>query len=181
MGNLEEHSFILRKLQPSDWSAFIAAYLEFKESNDFDFVSFYEEGMDSHELIAQLEEREKGLNLPESYVPSTYLFGFSGSKLVGRTMIRHQLNDFLRKIGGHIGYGVVPSERGKGFGKKLLQHALPIARNIGLEKVLLTCDENNLHSRNIIEGSGGQFSSITDQGPNLPKKRLYWISTTNYK
>lgn len=165
----------LRKLQLSDEKAFLEAYQEFKVSQDFDFVSHFKEGMDFSDLVHLLEEIEQGQNLPKGYVSSTFLFGFVGSKLVGRVMIRHELNDFLRRIGGHIGYGVVPSERGKGYASQMLEHALILSRSMGIEKVLITCDEDNVPSRKIIEKAGGVFEGHSDQGLNLPPKRLYWI------
>jgi predicted acetyltransferase len=165
----------VRKLQSGDEKAFIEAYQEFKVSQDFDFVSHYKEGMDFSDLIHRLDEIEQGRNLPQNYVPSTFLFGFVGPKLIGRVMIRHELNDFLRRIGGHIGYGVVPSERGKGYASQMLEHAIVVAQSMGLEKVLITCDEDNLPSRKIIENSGGVFVGLSDQGVMLPPKRLYWI------
>ena len=169
--------FTLRSLQVEDESAFCRAYKEFKASDDFDFVSHYKEGMDFKQLIRLLEDQENGRNLPEGHVPSTFLFGFVGSKLVGRVMILHQLNDFLRKIGGHIGYGVVPSERKKGLATKMLQESLVVAKSLGLQTVLVTCDEDNLPSRKIIEKAGGVFEGFSDQGIHLPRKRLYWITT----
>ena len=163
----------IRKLTLKDEEAFIKAYHEFKASNDFDFVSRYKKGMAFSELIDFFEDQENGRNLPEGYVPSTFRFGFLKNKLVGRVMIRHQLNDFLRRIGGHIGYGVVPSERGKGFGTQLLNEGLSIARKLGLERVLLTCDEDNLHSQKIIENGGGIFDGFADEATYKPRKCRY--------
>lgn len=127
-------------------------------------------------LLKLLDEQEKGKNLPEGYVPSSFLFAFVGPKLVGQVMIRHHLNDFLRRIGGHIGYGVVPSERRQGFGSRMLKESLPIAAVLGIDKVLVTCDTTNLPSRKIIEGAGGVFEGLSPQQSGLPDKRLYWIS-----
>ncbi len=170
--------FTLRSLQEEDEDAFYAADQEFKASGDFDFVSHYSEGMEFTKLIQLLEDQEHGRNLPEGHVPSTFLFGFVGAKMVGRIMIRHQLNDFLRRIGGHVGYGVVPSERRKGFATRMLLESLPICKSLGLDTVLVTCDEDNVPSKKIIENAGGIFEGFSDQGGGLPRKRLYWISTT---
>ncbi len=171
-----EIPLIIRKLTPEDEKAFYAAYREFLASNDFEFVSHYKEGMAFNELIQNLEEQEAGRNLPDGFVPSTFLFGFVGKKLVGRVQIRHKLNDFLRRIAGHIGYGVVPSERGKGFAKQMLRESLTVAKSLGLDKVLVTCDENNLPSKKVIEDAGGVFEKLSSQGEALPQKRLYWIT-----
>lgn len=167
----------LRKLRLDDGAAFEDAYREFKSADDFEFLSHYQEGMRFHHLLQRLDELEKGINIPQGYVPSTFLFGFKGEKIVGRVMIRHELNDFLRNIGGHIGYGVVPSERRKGYATQILLQSLPFARSIGLEQVLVTCDETNIASRKVIERAGGVFERKFSQGKGLPDKLLYWIRT----
>lgn len=164
-----DHSLVLRRLTTTDEEAFLIAYSEFQTSNDFEFVSHYKEGMKFNKLIDLLKDQEAGHNLPKGYVPSTFLFGFVGLKIVGRVMIRHQLNEFLRRIGGHIGYGVVPSERGKGYGKMMFKKSLITAKSLGLEKILVTCDENNSPSRKIIEGAGGVFEGTSDQGQIFQK------------
>lgn len=167
--------FKLRRLKAEDEEAFCIAYQEFKSSADFDFVSHFEEGMPFPELIKRLDDQERGRNLPEGYVPSTFLFAFVGEKLVGRVSIRHKLNDFLRRTGGHIGYGVVPSERRKGFASRMLRESLVVAEALGLEKVLVTCDDTNLPSKKIINNAGGVFEKLSKQRNGLPGKCLYWI------
>ena len=166
-----------RKLRPEDESAFVKAYEEFKSTNNFVFVSCYKEGEAFQSLIKRLDEIERGVDLPAGHVSSTFLFGFHEGKLIGRVMIRHELNKFLREIGGHIGYGVVPSERRKGYASQLLLRSLSYARSMGLLKVLVTCDEDNIASRKVIERAGGVLERCVDQGEILPKKRLYWIET----
>lgn len=94
---------------------------------------------------------------------------------MGRLAIRHSLNDFLLKIGGHIGYGVVPQFRRMGYAKKMLELALPIAKELGVTKVLLTCDDNNLGSIKTIEANGGQLENTVASGDGKPLKRRYWI------
>lgn len=174
----KKESFELRKLQTGDEHAFSVAYREFKLARDFDFASpHYSEGMDFTQFLKILVEQEKGLKLPEGFVPSTFLFAFVGQRIIEQVMIRHWLNDFLRRIGGHIGYGVVPSERGKGYAAKMLKESLVIAGIMGLSQVLVTCDETNIASRKVIEGAGGVFEGFSDQGEEAPKKRLYWLQS----
>ena len=67
------------------------------------------------------------------------------------------------------------SERNKGYGKKMLSLALPKAKALGLNRVLITCDETNLGSRKIIEENGGVYEDSVSQGDGLPPKRRYWI------
>jgi len=99
---------------------------------------------------------------------------FVGERLVGVLKLRHYLNEFLEKHGGHIGYGIRPSERRKGYGDKILQLALPEAKKLGLEKVLLTCNDDNLGSISIIEKSGGILQDKIESGGKLTRR--YWIN-----
>jgi predicted acetyltransferase len=68
------------------------------------FLHYYEEGMLFSRYLEVLAERERGANLPPNHVPSTFLFAFVGTRIVGRVSIRHTLNAFLERVGGHIGY-----------------------------------------------------------------------------
>ena len=99
----------------------------------------------------------------------------SKDELVGRVSIRHELNEWLEDVGGHIGYGVCPSHRNKGYGKQLLIQSLPIAKKIGLDRVLVTCDESNIGSKKIIENAGGKFDGYA-KDPTLKEPKLrFWI------
>ncbi len=114
--------------------------------------------------------------LPESprkpgQVPCTYLWIVESETFLGSLAIRHELNDFLLNEGGHIGYSVRPSARRRGHAAAALADALPMARALGIRRVLLTCDENNVGSRATIEKNGGVCED-TRNG-----KRRYWIST----
>jgi predicted acetyltransferase len=141
------------------------------------FLHYYEEGMPFRRYLEVLAEQEKGVNLPsESYVPATFLFAFVGTRIVGRASIRHSLNEVLHRIGGHIGYVVVPEFRRQGCATAILRRALQIARDQwGLRRVLVTCDDDNIGSIRTIEKNGGILENVVD-GPDLDKpKRRYWI------
>jgi predicted acetyltransferase len=88
--------------------------------------------------LARLNDDEEGFYLPEIYVPTTFYCGFIGTEIVGRLTLRHQLNEQLRETGGNIGYIVVPEYRRRGIATDMLRLALPLARQRGLDRVLIT-------------------------------------------
>lgn len=139
------------------------------------FLHYYTEGMPFRRYLDVLEEREQGINLPSQHVPETFLFAFAESRIVGRAAIRHSLNDVLERVGGHIGYVVVPEFRRQGYATEILRLSLQIAREkCGIHRVLLTCDDDNIGSIRTIEKNGGILENVVS-GPDLTPKRRYWI------
>jgi predicted acetyltransferase len=124
-----------------------------------------------HEFI----DHSKGINLPKGYVPATMFWLVYNGQVIGRVQIRHELNEFLLREGGHIGYYIRPSKRNKGYGKKILQMALVEAKRLGLHQVLVTCDEDNIGSKKIIETNGGVLEDSIAMGLYKPNKLRYWI------
>jgi predicted acetyltransferase len=111
---------------------------------------------------------------PAGYVPCTTLWWVDGDDYLGRLAIRHRLTPQLRELGGHIGYDVRPSARRRGHATAMLRAALPIARRLGIEAALVTCDADNVASRKVIERNGGQ---LEDQRGD---KLRYWVPTSRY-
>ncbi len=108
-------------------------------------------------------------------VPETELWGVADRTFVGRISIRHELNDALRVVGGHIGYDTARKFRGRGLATEMLRLALPIAKSLGLARVLLTCDDTNVPSIKVIEANAGVLEGVRANDPNKPRKRYYWI------
>ena len=81
-------------------------------------------------------------------------------------------------VSGHVGYAVVPWKRNRGYARQALGLLLPIARGVGLQRLLISCDEDNLPSRRVIESNGGVPAGETPH-PQHPEKRkfLFWVST----
>jgi predicted acetyltransferase len=128
--------------------------------------------------FAAFTQRLNDLSLPETprpegIVPATTLWWVDGSEWLGRLSIRHELTDLLRELGGHIGYVVRPSARRQGHASAMLAAALPIARDIGVDPALLTCDATNIGSRRVIESNGGVFEDQRED------KLRFWVPTSS--
>jgi predicted acetyltransferase len=108
---------------------------------------------------------------PDDHVPQTVLWWVDGTEFLARIGIRHRLTHRLRTWGGHIGYWTRPSARGRGHAGAAFRASLPAAYALGIDPALLTCDDDNLVSRRIIEGAGGVFEQQID------RKLLFWVPT----
>ncbi|MEQ8157004.1 MAG: GNAT family N-acetyltransferase [Clostridiaceae bacterium] len=111
------------------------------------------------------------------WVPASTFFAVrkSDNKIVGMIDIRHCLNDFLKNYGGHIGYGVRPSERCKGYASQMLQLGLEYCKTMGLDKVMLSCYEDNEASRKTIVKCGGVLERefVYSDGKTV---QVFWIT-----
>ena len=119
---------------------------------------------------------KSGRSLPDGWVPaSIFWLVRSDNVILGVSSLRHELTDHLRRIGGHIGYNIRPSQRRRGYGAAILALTLKEARKVGLKKALVTCDDDNIASVKIIEKNGGKLEDIyTDSELTQPKRR-HWI------
>ncbi len=88
--------------------------------------------------------------------------------------IRHTLNDMLLKQGGHVGYSTHPTYQGQGIATAMLGFAVQKLNELGVQKVLVTCDDDNIASAKVIEKNGGILEN-TLKKPNGTKIRRYWI------
>jgi predicted acetyltransferase len=93
--------------------------------------------------------------------------------IIGMINIRHYLNEYLSKFGGHVGYSVRPSQRNKGYAKVMLELAKQYLQEKGLKKILLTCDDTNIASIKTIESCGGLLENKIDKNSSLIRR--YWI------
>jgi predicted acetyltransferase len=109
---------------------------------------------------------------PAGYVPDTLLWLSDGAEWLGRLSIRHELNEMLLEVGGHIGYDVRPSARRRGHGTEMLRQALPMARQLGIDPALVTCDVDNIGSRKVIEANRGRLED------ERHGKLRFWVPTS---
>lgn len=114
----------------------------------------------AQKALAQMISASKGENLPEGYVPETFLFLWQDDEIVGQFRIRHYLNESLRNGAGHIGYCIKKEYRGKGYGKEGLRLTLQIAKDIiPEEEIYLQVNKDNPASLHVILGNGGYIHS----------------------
>lgn len=170
-----EEEFKMKLVKPSlEWKEQHEDYMEewgfermVPSSMDLSIYHTYEE------YLYALDERAQG---KEPWVPSSHYFLVNDlNKIVGMIDIRHELNEFLRTIGGHIGYGIRPSERNKGYASYLLKQALTKCKELNINHVLITCNEDNIASAKVILKNGGieEDLFITEEGL---MKRRFWIA-----
>ena len=108
---------------------------------------------------------------PAAHVPQSTWWLVEGDIYLGRISCRHVLNDWLREYGGHVGYEIRPSARRQGHATTMLRTVLPHVHALGVDPALLTCDEDNLASRKVIEAAGGEFEDQRGE------KLRFWIET----
>lgn len=162
-----------RVLRPGDEGPFLAGHRAMA-SEGFRFALNHEPGMPWPAYLDRLASHRCGVDVPAGLVPATFLVAVVEGTIVGRASIRHELNDWLRHEGGHIGYGVLPRHRGRGFATEMLRQSLVIARSHGVDRVLVCCDESNRTSAAVIERCGGRLES-TVTGEDGVAVRRYWI------
>lgn len=116
--------------------------------------------------------------VPEGKVQATLFICVreSDDKLVGMIQVRHYFSDYLKEYGGHIGYSVRPDERRKGYAKHMLQETLSFCKEIGLNRVLITCLDDNEASRKTILSNGGVFERKTYSESEDIYLERYWIT-----
>ena len=95
--------------------------------------------------------------------------------IVGQSSVRHKLTPALEQRGGNIGYYVKPSERRNGYGAHLLKLTLEKACALGLMRVLITCDADNVASAKIILRNGGKLKDELNREDSQTPTSRYWI------
>ncbi|MBN1649149.1 MAG: GNAT family N-acetyltransferase [Spirochaetales bacterium] len=121
------------------------------------------------EFLVSIIRIANGIGLEDWQVPQITYWLYKGETPVGISKLRLRLTEGLLKNGGNIGFGILPSERRKGYGKILLNLTLAKARAKGMDMVLLTCNDDNPGSWKIIEHNNGKLEKTEDN------HRYYWI------
>lgn len=133
------------------------------------------------EWIKQVEDFSALETCPKGFVPQTQFICLreADNKIVGVIQIRHYLNEFLGQYGGHIGYSVCSSERKKGYATFMLREILPICKELGLEKILITCLKDNEASKRVIINNGGIYESTVYEPTEKVSLERYWIDLSD--
>lgn len=136
--------------------------------------------------VEQCAEEAQGIVRDPARVPQTVLLLARVTPSAGETQqrvrvlgvakLRHMLTPTLEDIGGHIGYNIRPSERGAGYGTLILALTLDRARELGLSRVLLTCDTENIRSARVIMRNGGVLTSEGYSPLRGARVSRYWIA-----
>jgi predicted acetyltransferase len=127
-------------------------------------------------LLTRLSDAAEGKGIPENFVPhTTYWMVDAADEIVGVANIRHRLNENLLLEGGHIGYSIRPSLRGRGLATRQLALAVEAAGRRGLHRVLVICERDNAASARVIEKNGGRMADEVIAEETGKLMRRYWI------
>ena len=149
---------VLRPLRIDDEEQARAAHAEMRADGFGFLLALREElgggGEPWEHYVERLAAHARGEQLEGRYVPATFLVAEVDGVLVGRGSVRHELNEWLSVWGGHIGYGVRPAYRRRGHATAILRGCLDLARDLGIEEALVTCDVDNAGSEAVIRACG---------------------------
>lgn len=168
---------VLRPLREDDEAQVRAAHEELR-ADGFAFL-LAAEGAPWAEVLDQLRRERDGVDLPPDRVPCSFLVADLDGAVVARTSVRHELNGWLERWGGHIGYGVRPAWRRRGIATEVLRGSLAHLREVAaVDHALVTCDDDNAASAATIERCGGVLEDVVP-GPagDASPKRRYWLPT----
>ena len=138
---------------------------------------------DIKEWIKNSNDRRKGIDLPEGRVPSSLYLAVrkEDNKIIGIVDIRHSFNDFVLKYGGQIRYSIRPTETNKGYAGRIFKLALLKAKDLKLDKVLITCIKSNIGLEQIILRNGGVFENEIVKSSNKTIFKRYWIKVSDFQ
>jgi predicted acetyltransferase len=177
-------SLVLRPLRIDDEEQAKAAHAELAEDH-FSFLLDQRAAGGREEswaeYVERLEDQRHGRRLDPGFVPASFLVAEVDGTIVGRTSIRHELNEFLSTWGGHIGYGVRPAHRRRGHASEILRQSLAVLAGLGVDEALVTCDVDNAASEAVIRACGGfpdPELPLVAAGAEVTAKKRFLVPTS---
>jgi len=150
---------------------------DFTNTGEMDIPGYFADSDWSHaEIVENLARMSRGEGLPDGWVPGTTSFLVHEGEILGVSNLRHRLTCHLLRFGGHVGFSVKPSARCRGHATRLLEGAKALARVKGIDRLLVTCNAENVASVRVIEKCGGVLEDemyLEDVGEVI---RRYWIA-----
>jgi predicted acetyltransferase len=138
-----------------------AALGEFQDNGISGFWRSFGPIDEAEAYLRRIKHYQHVAGLPIGFVPAGVDWLVDAGEFIGHVSVRHGLSAALERRGGHLGYAVRPSKHGRGYGSELLKRVLPHVRNLGVQKALVTCDNDNAASRKIIEKHRGVLADET--------------------
>ncbi|MGB0646093.1 MAG: GNAT family N-acetyltransferase [Bradymonadia bacterium] len=169
----------LVKLDNSHQDMFQTFIGEFEPEKDPLHGYFIDVNAPFETVLEILEGYETGDPLPEGWVPSTTWFWMHENTIKGVINLRHWLTPGLEAHGGHIGYTVAPSHRRQGIATAMLAGTLARTKELNIERVLVSCDAENIGSRRAIEINGGVLQREEWDETLKRTSNFYWITPTS--
>ncbi len=145
------------------------------EFGDFPFLLLWNRELSWMRYLELLEGLRTGARIPDGLVLSDFLLAEVDGEIVGRVSIRYTLNEALAEKGGHVGYGVRPAFRRRGFASEILRQSVTRILAAGTERILVVCDDDNVGSATVIERCGGVLESVVTPADGTVPFRRYWI------
>jgi len=164
----------------------VAPHIRFEQSYRAAMAEFLAEGRDQElrsfgnhatfgSFVQELHDQSEGRGLPDGWVAGSTFWLVDGTHFIGKVEVRHRLTEALRLYGGHVGYSIRPTMRRRGYGTMALAMTLPRCLDLGLDRILVTCDASNHASLRIIEANGGEYDdSVHLEDRPVPTMR-FWI------
>lgn len=165
------HYISLNEVSERQFLAFSATYRRHNEDRHQ-----IKDGQTFREYIAALNRYEDPNNLlPGKVLQKSFWFLNDANILVGNSRLRLSLNEYFLNIGGHVGFDVSPEHRQKGYATEILRQTLLEASKHNIDRVLLTCNEDNLYSRKVIENNGGILANVVVEESTGKNILRFWI------
>ncbi len=155
--------------------SYLQAMQEFQDEGTYRIYNLQRVAEHFEEYLTLIKQAQASDVDTPGRVPSADFWLIDNNEFIGRLNLRYKLNEPLLKFGGHIGYEIRPGRRKHGYGKIILRLGLEKAREAGIERVLVTCDDDNIASSKIIEHNGGRLENAVEIPKSSKRKLRYWI------